>query len=108
MDFTSLSEIATLDEIGRRLQRERLNRNIEQAELARRAGVSRRALQNLEAGRSCTLNLFIRVLKALDKVDALDAFLPAAGPSPIQLAKLAGRERRRASTGRLTRRAKDR
>ncbi len=108
MEVASLGEGAVLDEIGRRVQRERLNRNFEQAELAKRAGVSRRALQNLETGRSCTLSLFVRVLKALDRLDALDAFLPASGLSPIQLAKLSGRERQRASRPRARRREKGR
>ena len=71
-------------------------REAEQAEVARKAGVSRRALQNLESGRVCTLSLLIRVLRAMGKLSQLDAFLPEPGLSPIQLAKLKGRERRRA------------
>ena len=50
----------------------------------------------LESGRVCTLSLLIRVLRAMDKLSQLDAFLPEPGLSPIQLAKLKGRERRRA------------
>ena len=96
MKFEAISDTAILKEIGVRVQRERLNRNISQAELALTAGISRRALQNLESGRPCTTALLIRVLRALGKLDALDAFLPEPGISPIQLAKLKGRERLRA------------
>jgi transcriptional regulator with XRE-family HTH domain len=102
MDFQGMSDRALLVEIGGRVQRTRLNRNVTQPELAQRAGVSRRALQNLEAGASTTLSTFIRVLRALGVLDQVDAFLPVPGYSPVQLAKLKGKERQRA-TGRRTR-----
>jgi transcriptional regulator with XRE-family HTH domain len=97
MNFEAMSEQAVLAELGRRVQVQRLNANLAQAEVARKAGVSRRALQNLESGRVCTLSLLIRVLRALGKLGQLEALLPEPGPSPIQLAKLKGRERQRAS-----------
>jgi DNA-binding XRE family transcriptional regulator len=97
MNFEAMSERAVLEELGRRLQDARLNANLAQAEVARKAGVSRRALQNLERGRVCTLPLLIRVLRVLGKLQQLEALLPETGPSPIQLAKLKGRERQRAT-----------
>lgn len=97
MDFEAMSEKGTLEELGRRLQAQRLNANLSQAEVAHQAGVSRRALQNLEGGRVGTVSLLIRVLRVLGKAQQLDALLPETGPSPIQLAKLKGRERQRAS-----------
>lgn len=95
-----MSDQAALDELGRRVQIHRLNMNLTQAAVAEKAGVSRRALQKLESGESCTLLVLIRILRALGKLDALDAFLPEPGLSPLQLAKLKGRERKRASGGR--------
>jgi|SRR5450759_703796 putative transcriptional regulator len=99
MNFEAMSEKAVLEELGRRLQAQRLNANLAQAEVARKAGVSRRALQNLESKGVCTLSLLIRVMRALGKLGQLETLLPESGPSPIQLAKLKGRERQRA-TGR--------
>jgi serine/threonine-protein kinase HipA len=61
-----------LAELGQRLQAHRLNANLSQAEVAQKAGVSRRALQNLESGRVCTLSLLIRVLRALGKLHQLE------------------------------------
>ena len=96
MDFTELSDKAALILLGSRVQRERLNRNLTQAELAERAGIGTRTVRYLEAGRQTTVETLIRVLRALNKLDALDAFLPEPGLSPLQLAKLKGRERQRA------------
>jgi transcriptional regulator with XRE-family HTH domain len=101
MDFQGMSDHALLAELGGRLQRTRLNRNLTQPELAQRAGISRRALQKLEAGEATTLETFIRALRALGVLEQLDAFLPAPGQSPIQMAKLKGRERQRASGRRI-------
>jgi putative transcriptional regulator len=100
MNIEAMSDNALLKEIGRRVQIQRLNLNLAQADVARRAGVSRRALQNLESGGVCTLALLIRVLRVMGKLDQLDTFLPEPGPSPMQLAKLKGRERRRAGSPR--------
>jgi transcriptional regulator with XRE-family HTH domain len=99
MNFSSMSDKAILAELGARVQRERLNRNIIQIELARRAGVARTVVQRLEGGRGCKLDGLVRVLRALGRVEQLDAFLPDPGISPVQLARLAGAERQRA-TGR--------
>ena len=40
MDFSSMSDKALLEELGSRIQRERLNRNMAQSEIALKAGVS--------------------------------------------------------------------
>ena len=96
MKTETLNDSAVLGEIGRRLQIHRLNQNLSQTAVAEKAGVSRRALQKLEGGQSCTLALLVRVLRAVGSLDALDAFLPEPGLSPILLAKLKGRERKRA------------
>ena len=97
MDFKAMSDKAILVELATRLQRTRLNQNLSQAELARRAGISLRTLQYLEAGRETTLQTVIRVLRAVDRLAPLEVLLPEPGPSPIQLARLQGRERQRAS-----------
>ena len=100
MNIGAMSDRAVLAEMGRRVQVYRLNLNLKQAVVADKAGVSRRVLQKLENGESCNLSTLIRILRALGKLDALDSFLPEPGPSPLQLAKLKGRERKRASGGR--------
>ena len=100
MKFTAMADKAVLSELGGRIQRERLNQNITQKDLWERAGVSKKVVQQLEIGRGCTLDSFIRILRALGQLDQIDALLPDPGISPIQLARMAGRQRRRASGSR--------
>ncbi len=96
MKTNAINDAAVLAELGRRVQTHRLNLNLTQSAVAAKAGVSRRALQKLEGGRTCTLLVLVRILRALGRLDALDGFLPEPGLSPLQLAKLKGRERKRA------------
>lgn len=99
-DLYAKTNEAILEELGKRLARSRLNRNLRQAELAENSGVSLRTVQNAEAGRSCSLETFIRLLRALGELDGLAAWLPDRGPSPIDLADRQGKARRRASSTR--------
>ena len=86
-----------LREFGDRLRGYRLLQNRTIASLARDAGVGPRTIVRLEAGDHPTLETVVRILRALKRLDALDAFLPPPTVSPLQLAKLSGRERVRAS-----------
>lgn len=99
MSITEMSDRAAMALIGERIQKERLNQNLTQHELAVRAGIGARTVRSLEAGQKSTVETLIRALRALGRLATLDAFLPEPGPSPLQLAKLQGRERQRA-TGR--------
>ena len=99
MSYNGLNNQAILKEIGHRVRRERLNQNKTQEALAHFAGVSRRVVIDLESGKGCGLSSFIEILRVLRKLDQLDALLPDPGISPIQLAKMKGKIRQRA-TGR--------
>ena len=89
-----------LRELGRRLSRARLDRNLTQHEVAARAGIGTATLERLEAGAPSKLPTLIRVLRALDLLEGLESLVPAGtGPSPLDLATR-GRERRRARPAR--------
>ena len=100
MSLTHLSEPEILIELGHRLRRYRLQQNLTQADLARGAGVGTRTVRNVEAGGDTQLVTLLRILRALGRLDALDAFLPRPGVSPMELLRSGGRERQRASPSR--------
>ena len=94
-----LSAESYLAELGGRLARVRLNQNLTQAELAERAGLSKRTVERLESGAAATqLSGFIRVCRALNLLERLDTLIPESLPGPIAQLKLRGKERRRASS----------
>lgn len=96
----SVSVPEVMSELGRRLRGYRLQQNRELEEVARTAGVGLRTAVRAEAGGNPTLATLVKLLRALGRLDTLDAFLPPALPSPIEMAKLAGRVRERAGTPR--------
>lgn len=85
-------------EIGRRLARLRLSRNVTQAALAEKAGIGLRTLRRLETGEPSTLDTFLRVATALDLEDAILSALPEGDIRPIERVSRKGSERRRASS----------
>ena len=92
---------AGLSELGGRLARLRLDRNLTQAQMAAQAGVSKRTVERLESGSVATqLSGFIRVCRVLDVVERFDALVPEPIPSPVEQLKLRGRKRQRASAKR--------
>jgi putative transcriptional regulator len=99
MDALAKTDLAWQRDLGARLQAHRLNQNLSQAELAAATGLARKTITNLENGHGGTLLTFLAVLRGLGLLAQLETFIPVPGPSPIQLAKLAGKQRRRA-TGR--------
>lgn len=82
-----LSDDAVLQELGERLAHRRKLVQLTQAELAREAGVSRSTVERLEAGHSVQLTNLIRVLRQLELLSNLEAVLPPAEPSPMELLK---------------------
>ena len=91
-----LTDDAVLTEIGNRIARWRLERNLSQAEFAERAGLARRTVQRLEEGAPVQLPSFIRVLRALGISESLDRLLPEPVPSPVERVRNDGRRRQRA------------
>ena len=92
---------AVLSELGERLAKARLERNLTQSQLAAQAGVSKNTVQRLESGSVATqLSGFIRVCRVLDLVERFDLLVPEPVPSPVEQLKLRGRKRQRASARR--------
>ena len=83
-------------ELGNRLAKLRLARNITQQMLAREAGIGLRTLRRLEAGQPTSFDTFLRVAIALDLGDDLLTAVPSYDIRPIERVENRGRERRRA------------
>ncbi|HSO19997.1 MAG TPA: helix-turn-helix domain-containing protein [Desulfosarcina sp.] len=92
-----LTDDAVLAELGRRLAQRRINSLLTQADLAREAGVSKRTVERIEAGASAQMASLIRIFRVLDLMPALYAFIPQAGPRPMDLVKAGGKNRKRVS-----------
>ena len=104
--LTALSDESVLREIGERLARTRLERNLTQAQLAGMAGISKRTLERLESGEAATqLTSFIRACRSLGLLERLDLFLPTPTASPVEQLKLQGRRRKRASGSKIEKRS---
>jgi transcriptional regulator with XRE-family HTH domain len=71
--------------LGERLKRLRLNRNLDQKSTAEKAGISERALRNLESGHGSTVETMLRTLKALDYLQGIDMLAPEASVNPLDL-----------------------
>lgn len=104
MNYSEMGDPAILQEIGRRLRRERLNRNTTQAKLAELTGLGRRTIVKAEHGEVTTLATLVAILRGLELLGQLDEFIPEPPLSPVQLAKMKGRRRQRASSPRGSRR----
>ena len=95
---SDISDRASIQELGRRLARHRLNKNLTQAALAARAGVSLPTVQRIEQGNSSQVSNLVRILRALKLLDNLEVLVPEPAASPIQQARMRGKLRRRASS----------
>jgi len=97
------SNDAVLAELGRRLERQRLARNLTQQQLAEQAGIGRATLQRFERGESVQTTSMIKLLRALDLLQSLDSALPQATERPIlqlERERLRKPRRRARSSGR--------
>ena len=106
MDYYSLSDKAIEKELGERIKSLRLRKNVTQKKLAARTNLSYGTIQLLESGRG-SLSTLIAVLRELNVLDGLDDFIPPITISPLQLARMQGRKRQRASGKRLKDQPKD-
>jgi transcriptional regulator with XRE-family HTH domain len=101
MSFQNLGDDGVLKALGKRFAERRLDRNLTQAQLGKRAGVARGVVQRLELGQAVTTLNLVRVMRALDALDELDGGIPELGPSPLQALERDRGQRKRASGRRM-------
>lgn len=88
---------AVLGEVGRRITRRRLARQLTQAELAEQAGIGKRTLERLEAGLPAQSSTVIRIFRVLGLLPGLDQLLAEPSIRPLEAAARKGKARQRAS-----------
>ncbi len=74
MSFMSADELQGI--FGERLRSLRISKNLDQRTTAERAGISEKALRNLEGGKGSSVESLLRVLKALDSLAGIEMLLP--------------------------------
>lgn len=85
--------------LGEHLRALRLDQNIDQKTLAERAGISVRAVKNLEGGLGSTLKSLVSILRALGREEWLQSIAPVATINPLTMTRTAApRQRARRRT----------
>jgi transcriptional regulator with XRE-family HTH domain len=101
MHFDEMTtDAAVLAELGRRLERHRLERNLTQAEMAVQAGIGQATVQRAERGRSVQMTSMIKLLRTLGLLGALDLAVPESIDLPIAQLEREQRKIRRRGRGR--------
>jgi transcriptional regulator with XRE-family HTH domain len=95
-----MSDGAILETIGAFVRQQRLNQNKTQAQLAHDAGINRSTLSEFEKGHRSTMDTFIRLLRVLNLLYLLGQFKAEPQVSPLQLAEMQLKWRKRASKSR--------
>jgi len=83
--------------LGQNVRALRLDRNLDQATVAERAGVSLTALKRLESGQGSTVRTLISVLRALGQERWIDTIAPVATINPLTMRRYPARPRLRAT-----------
>lgn len=99
MTFMSPDELQTA--LGKQLRELRIAKDFDQITTAEKAGISEKALRNLEAGRGSSIETLVRVLKALDSLDGLRLLAPKPSVSPLALLRHSETARRRVRRSKL-------
>lgn len=92
-----LTDKAFLLEIGTRIRQIRLNKNLSRSELAALAAVSEPTIARAESGKSIQIVNLIRICRPLGILRGFEVVFPPSVVSPVQLLKLEGKKRQRAT-----------
>ncbi len=94
--WASMSDKSLAEHIGTFVRHHRLEQNKTQDALAHAAGISRSTLSLLERGEAVTLTTLIQVLRVLDQLQVMAAFVVEQRFSPLALARMQKEKRQRA------------
>lgn len=85
-------------ELGQRLKKIRLNKNLTQKEVAKKTGIDRATISQIENGKPTLLSYFLKLVKLYDKLeDFLDVFY-TPDISPMEMYEVMKKKRKRATS----------
>lgn len=93
-----MNDAALLENIGRFIRHHRLEQNKTQQQTADEAGINRSTLIELESGKGTNLLTLIRLLRVLKLLHVLEVFAQKDEISPLLLAEIQMKEKKRASS----------
>ena len=92
----SMTDRAIAREVGHRIDQIRLEQNISQKEVADNVGITVKTYRNIIDGGGKFESL-IAILRVLDHLEMVETFIPESTFSPLELVKMRGKQRVRAS-----------
>jgi len=95
INWSESSDNALQAMIGQFIQQSRIRQNKSQQQVADAAGINRSTLSQIENGRGGTLLTLIQILRVLDQISFLKVFQVEEKASPLYLAKMEMKKRRR-------------
>jgi DNA-binding XRE family transcriptional regulator len=87
MGFFEKLDGEILSELGEKLKQLRKNSKLSQQKLADKVGISRKLVIDIEAGKSTSLLIFVKLLKVFNKSDKLLEILTSTSISPKEVYK---------------------
>ena len=98
-NFYAMTDSAIAEELGRRLEQIRLEANRPQKEIACELGISEGTYRKAVKGKA-RLEVIIGIMRILEQLENLENLLPDRPFSPIEMLKLQGKKRQRATSKR--------
>lgn len=93
-----MSDNAIVSELGKQLKSMRIKANITQQELADKSGVFRSTISEIENGRVSSMLTFVQLLRGLEQLEVLGAFIVPDVVSPLMVAEQQAKYRKRATS----------
>lgn len=87
IDIYALTDHAILAQIGQRIKMARVARNLSQKDLANACGLSPFSISQMENGHNTSLLSLVMVLRALNRLDVLEALFEEEPISPVALSR---------------------
>ena len=94
-NWYAMSDNTLVEQIGTFVKHHRQEQNKTQDMLSHQAGISRSTLSLLERGKTVTLATLIQVLRVLDQLHIMNAFVVQEHISPLALARVEQKKRKR-------------